>query len=549
MGTDLSMYRAAIGLHYIRAYTSSQKIKHFVNISQLLNDLFTGALSDFALQIKCSSVILFLFTLQFFTGNALAVLYLRILLVLANDVHPHPGPRDRDNCTLSIFHLNIRSIRNKISYLSDIAGEHDIICITESHLDRNVNTSDLRIDGFHPDPFRKDRTAHGGGIMVYVSERLCVQRQAYLEDPTSETIWLKCIFKNYSFLLCCVYRPPNQDNHFWENFHNSIENAVSQNSHLVIIGDLNIDLLTVKNHQLIDIINSVILINVITTPTRHGPTRASLLDLILVKECSVSYSEVVDIDRNISDHDGVLVDIKINEFNSKKAYKRDIWLYRQADFQTFNNDIANIDWQIFLFNDHNDINIACDRFNSKYSELAQKNIPRKSVTIRPNDKPWFTSELRLEIRKRDRLRKKARSSNSLIVYENYRKQRNHVNNLKKATKQSFYLDVHGLIDQYSSNNSRDFWKLAKTLIKSTGTSTSIPPLINMANGNIAVDDKEKCDLLNNYFASISTIDEDDNDDPECDIRTDHILNVIDISEDDIIDIIKSLNINKVSGLD
>ena len=129
----------------------------------------------------------------------------------------------------------------------------------------------------------------------------------------------------------------------------------------------------------------------------------------------------MDIDRNISDHDGVLVDIKINEFNSKKAYKRDIWLYRQADFQTFNNDIANIDWQFFLFNDHNDINIACDRFNSKYSELAQKNIPRKAVTIRQNDKPWFTSELRLEIRKRDRLRKKARSSNSLIVYENYRK--------------------------------------------------------------------------------------------------------------------------------
>ena len=69
-------------------------------------------------------------------------------------------------------------------------------------------------------------------------------------------------------------------------------NAVSQNSHLVLIGDLNIDLLTVKNHQLIDIINSVNLTNVITTPTRHGPTRASLLDLILVKECSFSYSEV-----------------------------------------------------------------------------------------------------------------------------------------------------------------------------------------------------------------------------------------------------------------
>ena len=64
------------------------------------------------------------------------------------DVHPDPGPGVTDDSrVLSVFHINIRSLRNKISYLSDIASEYDIICVSETHLDENVNTSDLIIDG------------------------------------------------------------------------------------------------------------------------------------------------------------------------------------------------------------------------------------------------------------------------------------------------------------------------------------------------------------------------------------------------------------------
>ena len=55
-------------------------------------------------------------------------------------------------------------------------------------------------------------------------------------------------------------------------------------------------------------------------------------------------------------------------------------------------------------------------------------MPQKEVTIRLNDKVWFNSELRREIRKRDRLRKLARRSNCDSNINKYKKQRNHVNN-------------------------------------------------------------------------------------------------------------------------
>jgi hypothetical protein len=68
-------------------------------------------------------------------------------------------------------------------------------------------------------------------------------------------------------------------------------------------------------------------------------------------------------------------------------------------------------------------------------KVARECIPTKIVTIRNNDRPWFNSELRREIRKRDRIRKIAIKSNKLSDIDKYKKQRNKVNNLKKTVKE------------------------------------------------------------------------------------------------------------------
>jgi hypothetical protein len=40
------------------------------------------------------------------------------------------------------------SVRNKLSYVEDIATESSIICVTESHLDTNIIDNDILIDGY-----------------------------------------------------------------------------------------------------------------------------------------------------------------------------------------------------------------------------------------------------------------------------------------------------------------------------------------------------------------------------------------------------------------
>ena len=531
----------AVGLHHARIYSGSYHVKVKVSFKDFFNLESLGEIgSEFLFHFRYHTTILSLLFIHALTGNVITALYMYLLIMQDNDVEPNPG-----DPTLSIFHLNIRSLRNKISYLSDLTEEYDIICVSETHLDENVNTTDLLIDGFYPNPFRKDRNAHGGGLMVYVSDKLFVKRQPHLEVNGTEMIWLQLKLSHQTFLICCVYRPPNSPQIFWDNLHASLENAVDQNQQIVVLGDLNVDLGSVTQHRLIDIMNDIGLRNCIDTPTRFGPVRNTILDLILIRECSILNSEVIDVDRTISDHNGVLINLKTDS-GFKTAYKREVWDYRNCDFTKFNQDINNADWETMA--EINDVEETCDFFTTTYLNLAEDNIPKKKVTIRPNDKPWFNSELRKEIRKRDRLRKRALKSNSLAIYENYRKQRNHVNNLKKTAKQSYFIELHGLIDDYSSNNNQDFWKLARKLTKSC-KSISIPPLLNQTNGNIATNDFEKATLLNQYFASISTINDNNDDAPQCPIRTENILDNIVITESEIIDVINSLKPNKASGHD
>lgn len=50
--------------------------------------------------------------------------------------------------TTSVFHINICSLRDKISKITDVVDEFDILAFTETHLDASVNNVDILISNF-----------------------------------------------------------------------------------------------------------------------------------------------------------------------------------------------------------------------------------------------------------------------------------------------------------------------------------------------------------------------------------------------------------------
>ena len=182
------------------------------------------------------------------------VLFLLLLLLLAGDVETIPGPLNHDaNHTLEVFHLNVRSVRHKLSYLSDVLSDYHVVCFTETHLDDNVNNVDLIWNNYHV-PVRKDRNCFGGGIMIYVSKHLAFKRIPELENIHDETIWIKVCLPQESLILCLVYRPEYNNFLFWQRFDQSVETALDMSSKVMIIGDINENLLSSNKLNICDLI-------------------------------------------------------------------------------------------------------------------------------------------------------------------------------------------------------------------------------------------------------------------------------------------------------
>ena len=67
-------------------------------------------------------------------------------------------------------HININSLRNKFDQLKEfVMGKIDILIISETKLDQTFPTGQFLMHGYS-DPFRLDRTAHGGGILIFIRE-------------------------------------------------------------------------------------------------------------------------------------------------------------------------------------------------------------------------------------------------------------------------------------------------------------------------------------------------------------------------------------------
>ena len=155
--------------------------------------------------------------------------------------------------------------------------------------------------------------------------------------------------------------------------------------------------------------------------------------------------------------------------------------------------------------------------------------------------------IRKEIRVRDRLRKTYRRTNRQTDLTKYRNQRNKVNNLKKKLKEKYFENMNESLDGLKNTDSKSYWKMIRALVKGSKPSHNIPTLTY--NGNVAFDDDDKCDMFNNYFCSVTDIDDDNHELPDLDNRTDITFSDVHIDPEDIVDIISTLDPGKASGPD
>ena len=123
--------------------------------------------------------------------------------------------------------------------------------------------------------------------------------------------------------------------------------------------------------------------------------------------------------------------------------------------------LRSYDWNCLY---EGSVNDCCELVTNKFMEFVNLSIPHKDVTIRPNDKPWYDSEIRRYSRKRDRLKTKAVRTSLQSNWAKYKYLRNKVNNLKRHAKETFYNNLEfSLLTNFSSNK-KEFWKIVKHFV-------------------------------------------------------------------------------------
>ena len=97
-------------------------------------------------------------------------------------------------------------------------------------------------------------------------------------------------------------------------------------------------------------------------------------------------------------------------------------------------------------------------------------------------------------------------------------------------------------------DSKSFWQLMGRQARKQSKTSNIPPL-QTPNDSYAFTDSEKANTLNDYFCSISSINDTNSNLPKFTKRTDTSLSIILISPPEVSDILSNLKLNKASGPD
>ena len=130
-----------------------------------------------------------------------------------------------------------------------------------------------------------------------------------------------------------------------------------------------------------------------------------------------------------SDHDAIEFALKV-KIARRKCSPRLVYDYKNADWDGLKEDFRNIPWNCIDL--VSDIKVVWSSWKSLFFKAVERNIPSKFLSSKRNV-PWFNSDIKKLIHKKQRLWKIAKSSGSPDKWSNYKKLNNEVKDkLRKA---------------------------------------------------------------------------------------------------------------------
>ena len=180
---------------------------------------------------------------------------------------------------LIIAHINVNSLRNE-SLREQIQDNIDILMISETKIDASFPIGQFLLNGYST-PFRLDRNAHGGGILLYVREDI-PSKLLLVEENLIEGFFVEINLRNKKkWLLSCSYNPKKTSlsNHIAE-LSKSLDLFTTKYERLLFLGDFNAGM---EDSSIKIFCSNFNLTSMINKPTCYkNPDKPTCIDLIVL---------------------------------------------------------------------------------------------------------------------------------------------------------------------------------------------------------------------------------------------------------------------------
>ncbi|CAI9731129.1 fission process 1 [Octopus vulgaris] len=391
--------------------------------------------------------------------------------------------------TTSIITANIQGLypktkQCKVPFLEELATENNskIIGITESHLNENIRNSEITINRFNI--FRCDRQgrSHGGVIMYIHDTYACIE----LVNESNAYCNLLCIkIIQLNTVVTIMYRPPNSPTlSFTEpltKLQQILGNMASPMPDIILLGDFNFpNIIWPHGHilklgtkaeqiqaaKLLEVTEKLYLKQMMTEATRNNNT----IDLVFTNNEDTLF-DLHSTPTILSDHNIIEMHLHIgNEPNATTLKQKDMpklcrYDYHQAIWETINNQLQIIDWDLYLTGPDKH-----KKFLNKIEEICEKNVPLKKTKSTKKPVP---RERKILMRKRSRLRNK---TSKLTSKHELQKVLDQIYRLEDNLKQHYDEERNNAEKKAIENikkNPKCFYSFAK---KYSNTKSTIGPL-------------------------------------------------------------------------
>jgi hypothetical protein len=411
------------------------------------------------------------------------------------------------NNKFSILHLNMRSLPKNYEPFMDTLNisqaKFSAIVLSETWLREDTKNNHV-LKGYKSyHTVRAER--RGGGISIYIRDDLnCskIDDACFLEDYI-ESVGVRVDIGNNSINIVGLYRPPNGLGMSFINKINSILTTTLKDRQSIFAGDMNINLLKIKEINTKNLVNIMIsngFYSCISKATRinYPIENSTLLDQIWSNIKHEVSSGIILAD--ITDHLPCFANFDINtnfiehreiKYRIKSA-QADIKLKQkmiETDFSFVREDTCLNQRFETLYN------IIFHAYNTTHP------IKTKNISCKRLERQWITPGILKSINQKHKLFKNAmKFLIPKILYTTYK---NTLETTIKKAKDDYY---NRKFDECKGNTKETWNILGKLLNRDSAkkNKTNLPTNL-ISNGNVISDKEEMANELNNFFSNIGRV--------------------------------------------